>query len=873
MDCRRERGFGERLARALALVAGLAACWGRALAQPEVPEPVTRALSARSLTPEDRKDIRVRHGVWTEEDLDTPARKARAALLVGRWDDPALADPQADVLDRAEALLHRGEWASALAILEPAAKEISLRRERLRAVALVWGGREAEAEGVLKPVAERLGTVEIASADELVEGVRALMVRANLSPSVTGGTRADDFRAMMSMLARARDDLDRLCWSASLAEAELLLAKDNGAQANEAAEDALNLNPRSAVGMFVLGSIAVDTFGIDEAQAIAERLRAEVPHSAHAAAIMARARLRQSDPAGAIEELTPALAVFPAAPMLLSLEAAAAALSFDFARTDGLLKAFDQRFPGSGAAYFEVGRALSDARQYAEAAKYLGEAARRAPGWPDPIIELGLLEVQAGRDAEALQALERAAALDPFNVRVGNSLTLVRELLSYSKVESDHFVVRFKPGVDEILAREMLGPLEGIFRRVTGSEKGGIDHAPAGKTLIELMPDHRWFAVRIAGMPRIHTIAAATGPVIAMEAPRSGPNHLVGPYDWERVVRHEYVHTVTLSRTNNRLPHWFTEAAAVYLEDAPRDYSAWSILARAFVDDTLFDFDKINLAFIRPEKPTDRQQAYAQGHWMYEYIVESAGARAPLELMDLYAQGVKEAEAFERVLKITRDEFMTRFKAWGKVQLEQAGMLPAPGTPSMVDVLGDRGEKGPTLEEIDEALAKHPAHPDLLRQAIAMRLERSKNEPTEELVPLLERYARARPVDPLPHKLLATWFMSGGGQDRPEARARAIEHLTYLDVREQYSPAYASELAERHAAAGDWDRSWASALRAVRIAPYDARTRELAATVAIKRNDFAEARHHLRALTQIEPDRTIHTKRLERLDELEKRSK
>lgn len=873
MDRRRNRTPAGRLAPVLLALAGFAACRSPACAQPEIPEPVSRALAARSLSPEDRKDIRVRHGVWTEDDLDTPARRARAALLVGRWDDPSLTDPKADVLDRVEAALLRGEWSSALAQLDAAGKNDSLRQARLRAQAFVWAGREADAEAVLKPVAERLATVEITSADELVEGVRALMVRANLSPEVTGGTRADDFRAMMSMLARARDDLDRLCWSASQVEAELLLSKDNAAQASEAAEDALNLSPRSAAGMFVLGSLAVDTFGIDDASAIADRLRSEVEHSAHAAAILARARLRQSDPAGAFEELKPALAAFPSAPMLLSLEAAAAALSFDFDRTDGLLRAFDEKFPGSAAGYFEVGRALSDARQYSESAKYLGEAAKRAPGWPDPIIELGLLEVQAGRDAEALRALERASTLDPFNVRVGNSLTLVRELMTYQKVESDHFVVRFRPGVDEILAREMLVPLDGIFRRVTGSEKGGIDHAPPGKTLIELMPDHRWFAVRIAGMPRIHTIAAATGPVIAMEAPRSGPNHLVGPYDWERVVRHEYVHTVTLSRTNNRLPHWFTEAAAVYLEDAPRDFSAWSILTRAFVDDALFDFEKINLAFIRPEKPTDRQQAYAQGHWMYEYIVESAGARAPLELMDLYAKGVKESEAFERVLNVSREEFMTRFTAWAQAQLEAAGMLPPPGTPGLKDVLGERGEKEPTLEEIDGALATHPAHPDLLRLAIATRLERSQNEPTAELVPLLERYARARPVDPLPHKLLATWYMTGEGRQHPEAGARAIEHLTYLDVREQYSPAYASELAERHAAAGDWERSWASALRAVRIAPYDARTRELAATVAIKRSDFAEARHQLRALTQIEPDRPIHAKRLERLDELEKRSK
>jgi len=48
----------------------------------------------------------------------------------------------------------------------------------------------------------------------------------------------------------------------------------------------------------------------------------------------------------------------------------------------------------------------------------------------------------------------------------------------------------------------------------------------------------------------------------------------------------------------------------------------------------------------------------------------------------------------------------------------------------------------------------------------------------------------------------------------------------------------------------------------------DAEMRELAATVAIKRSDFDTAERHLWALTQIEPDRKVHTDRLEALKRL-----
>jgi hypothetical protein len=152
--------------------------------------------------------------------------------------------------------------------------------------------------------------------------------------------------------------------------------------------------------------------------------------------------------------------------------------------------------------------------------------------------------------------------------------------------------------------------------------------------------------------------------------------------------------------------------------------------------------------------------------------------------------------------------------------------------------------------------------------AIQSLLDASRGAPTAEVVPLLEAYAAARPVDPFPHKLLTTWFLSGGGKDDPSATERVISHLEFLDAREQYTPAYASELANRYGVLGQWDRAWAKALRAVRIAPYDARTRETAATVAILRKDYDAAQWQLEALKVIEPDRDIHTQRLDALKKM-----
>src|SRR6185503_18890008 len=123
-----------------------------------------------------------------------------------------------------------------------------------------------------------------------------------------------------------------------------------------------------------------------------------------------------------------------------------------------------------------------------------------------------------------------------------------------------------QPGIDQVVAELMTAPLEKIHATVAGR----FEHQPAQKTVIELMPDHKRFAVRITGMPWIHTLAACTGPVIAMEVPSEGtPDKHLGPFDWPRVLQHEYTHTITLSQTRNRVPHWLTEAAAVSMEGSP----------------------------------------------------------------------------------------------------------------------------------------------------------------------------------------------------------------------------------------------------------------------------------------------------------------
>ncbi|MEM9064412.1 MAG: hypothetical protein AAGB51_02860 [Planctomycetota bacterium] len=849
---------------------------------PQGPTPLAqsleRLLGAAYLTDQEKRDLRVYHGLWTEADLDTPERQALAARITGTFWHPVFDGADAPPMLRAWAELERGEPQRCLEIL---GDDESMGAVRLRVDALYALGRLRDAVEASEPALVAARANSFANGPDAADAAMALNTRVR----ITGpGGGAQDLRGLIGLLTEARTRLSPLSWEPRLAEAQLLYERGARSEAHAAATEALTFNPRLNPAMRVFAEMQIDTFGFSQAAGVAsemdravESLGVEGP-SVWGQLAIARGRIRSADGDGAREITTPLLERFPGNRELRAMQAAAFARAFDFDKMNEELAGYQRISPGSAAAVMMAGWALSQARQYADASELLNLATELEPNNPDAWTELGLLEVQWGRDIQALDALRTAVELDPFHIRADNQMTLIEELLTFDTLETDHFIVRYQPGIDEVLAQDMPALLEAMHDRVTGDGPAGIRYVPQEKTLIELMPDHARFSVRITGGTSIWTIAAATGRVIAMEAPKAGPRNTKGPYDWLRVMRHEYVHTVTLERTRNRIPHWFTEAAAVHLEDGPRDAQRSRLLAQKLDENDLFDMDGIDLGFIRPEEPEDRSLAYAQSQWMYEYMLGRFGDLAPLELMDRYAEGFTEAEAFEDALGITRETFHADFLAWADKQVTSWGLKIAPGVPTLnalrLEALEAHIEAGndgnPDLGEdwhLD-MLEQYPEHPEILAEVVRLALAGNDGQADATMITLLERYAAVRPVLDTPHRLLAQLYLDGKGAIANKDESAAIPHLEWLDAREVYTPAYAAELARQYAEIRQFDRAMEKAKRAVRIAPYEPEYRELAARVALLARDFAQAERQIVALTKLEPGQRTHERRLERVREL-----
>ena len=797
---------------------------------------VAKLINDPALSDAQRRRLCIFHGQWNVLDGHSPVERAEVALL--RYDLWAkeLNDPSVRHL-AAEGALLRGDIESWLPRLDQQDAEMAL----VRAKAYWQLGQFDLAIEALKPWRNKLALESIDDAAQLVAATQAMVMLAMLE-----GRPGNEYQLAMKLFGKAHQELDRLYWPAKLAEAELLYEKDNSQEALKALRETLALNPRCGRAWYFIGRMGLDGFNFPQANHAIKQLRNINPQHLLADLLEIHMYLQQRDVDKAESVVQLALNRYPDHFELLALTAAVHAMGFDEERLAKSLGRFDDRAPASPLAHFLVGRYLSQARQYQAGEFHLSAAIKRLAHWATPHIELGLLLMQSGDEKQAVDVLRQAARLDPFHRRVQNQLKLAEEILEYDQIQSKHFIIKYQRGVDEVLARDMPAALERIYDDVTSV----FQYQPPRPATIQIMPDKQRLAVRITGMPEIWTVGACTGDVIVITPPREGPRQS-GPFDWENVIRHEFVHTVTLNQTQYRVPHWFTEACAVSQERKDRDFATCQLLAKAVADGGLFGLDQINWAFVRPKTELDRPLAYGQSHWMLEYLTETYRHDGVVRMLEHFRQGATNEQAIELVTGRTPQQFMDEFLAWSRQQVKIWGLGPQDHEPQ-IDALLSSSRTG-LASQIDELLSAHPNHPDLLRLQAEILSDTGSYEQARSA---LLRYAAVRPVDPWSSRVMAVLALR---HDRPDDAIGPLEHMDRIEM---HSGQWAYELARLHRAAGRQRQSSAASIRSIYREPYNARYRELAAAVAVQRGENKVALHHIYALTLLEPDRPIQWVRL-----------
>jgi cellulose synthase operon protein C len=415
-----------------------------------------------------------------------------------------------------------------------------------------------------------------------------------------------------------------------------------------------------------LARLALQSFDLDAAEASIRRAleidgQLLAAHQLHADRLLAEQRFDQ-----ALEVLQTARQIHPLDEETLGRLAAVYGVLDGWQAADGgsrfsrLQAEVIGRNSHCGRFYAALADSLDLMRRYPQAAEFYRQAIERLPRLMYARGRLGMILMRLGDEAEAQRLLDISFADDPYNVRVKNMLEVLDVLQDYAVLETEHFILRYDRDENETLATFAARTLEEqIYPEIVAR----LGYQPPEKTLIQIFSrarnssGHAWFSARMVGLPFIGTVGACAGRVVAI----ASPTELPVKFNWARVLRHEFVHVVNLQQTDFQIPHWYTEALAVLLEQQRRPDQWTEVLVRRARAGRLFDLDTINRGFIRPRNQDEWTLAYCQALLYAEFIQERFGPQKLNELLEAYAEGLTTRNAILRCFGLEQEEFERRY--------------------------------------------------------------------------------------------------------------------------------------------------------------------------------------------------------------------
>ncbi len=699
-------------------------------------------------------------------------------------------------------------------------------------------------------------------------------------------------------------DVDETYWPAELELAKLLLEAHNDKDGGAQIQATLELNPNCCEAKLILVKWATENYDFEQATAGLQELR-EHSDSAEIPEAEGRLLLKQRLPEQAIGPLNEAVRLDPNLPEARGLLAGAYYLRSDSLRADEQLGAIAAPQGGPHPeALFEAAEILRDARQFTRAEKLYLQAGKSASWWGEPFAALAQLYLETGQETKAKAAYDESFKIDPYNMRASNQLRLLDYLKQFASVETPHFIIRYAakadladPNSTAKTQDRILAELAGEWMEKVYPEVCGYFQAyPEVKTQVELFPSHEEFGVRTTGLPWIGTVGACTGNVIAMDVPRGGAKNTMGAFDWARVMRHEFTHTVTLYMTDNRIPHWLTEAAACVQEQAPRDWEDCQLLAMNYRSGKLFKYQDLNWGFIRPKRSIDRMLAYRQSEWIYQYIVEVYGQPTMLKFLHCFKDGLTESQALQATFGRTPDTFNQDFLEWAGKQIAGWG-IPTDPLPSAGDAktaldahpddpklmfqlasaeIGAGKVADDTVALLRHALEKDPKY-SAARELLGFVLHHQKKD--AEARQMFEQVVQEDPHRPVTLRTLGQMAMETENFDEAEKwflqlqQVRPLESTSYENlagiylIQHKYGPAIAQltelqrheqkderiprKLAELYRQNQQLDDAAQMAYKSIRINPYNPINHNLMGQILLQQNQPGKAIEYFKYATDL----------------------
>jgi tetratricopeptide (TPR) repeat protein len=446
---------------------------------------------------------------------------------------------------------------------------------------------------------------------------------------------------------------------ARLRAAELLLDKYNVPDAQASFDEVLRRSPENARALLGLARIASQA-GAPTATTLLRRSLAADPALVDARLMLARVFLEAESYDSAAIAARQAIASDSTSLAAWSVLGATAWLAGDSAGYERASAAAHRINPRPADFYAELAESAARQRRYADGVRLAREALALDSTSTRALGLVGTNELRAGQMEAGRTRLERAFALDPFNLWHKNTLDLLDQMRTFRTVDRGRFRIVAPAEESELLTTYLVPLLEEAFDSLAAR----YHYRPPTPVRLELFRRHADFSVRTVGLTGLGALGVSFGPVLAMDAPSARER---GEFNWGSTAWHELTHTFTLGLSESRAPRWLSEGLSVLEERRARQ--GWGAGASveylgAYVAGRIRPPSQLNDGFVRPRYPSETVLSYYQASLVCEMIEAQFGARALVDMLTAYRDGLSTPQVFARVLKATPEQLDTRFDGW-----------------------------------------------------------------------------------------------------------------------------------------------------------------------------------------------------------------
>lgn len=482
-----------------------------------------------------------------------------------------------------------------------------------------------------------------------------------------------------------------------------------------------------------------------------------------------------------------------------------------------------------------IGRKLSQKYRFAEGAAAQKRSLDMDPAYRPAKLQLSQDLLRLGDEQAGWRLAEEVANEDAYNVVSYNLVTLREELDGYRTLRDGHFTVRMAPNEADLYGERVLA----LLREAEQTLGAKYDVPLRSDVVVEIFPQKKDFAVRTFGLPGADGfLGVCFGRVITVNSPASRADH---PSNWESVLWHEFCHTITLTKTRNKMPRWLSEGISVY-EEGQRN-PAWATPMNPSFREMLLGEDftplsNLSSAFLRPKSALHVQFAYFESALAVEFLVERFGIETLKTVLDDLAEGVPLNDAIEVRTSSSLADLDDAFALFAR---EQAESVAPNATWEELDV-PPRADSRAIAAWLDE----HPQNFFAMQKLAAAYLAEQKwddaVESAEQMKDLYPEYVGPQNA----YEILATAYLKQGDTDaaRGELESLASRDGSAID-------AY-SKLMDIAEAEQDWKAVAENARRYLAVNPLVAEPYRHAARAAEELDDVPGAIDAYRALSHLD---------------------